>query len=106
MDPDTSPTFVVDTLKPTTPLPARGTLTVNSNAIVLSLSEPCADAHFSHYQLKGGQFGETWTDTTKTDDFFFVLALGASNTLAVRGVDQAGNISDPAEVVVVQASML
>jgi hypothetical protein len=97
MDQDSSHTFVVDTVEPNAPVIGTRSQTVSSSAISISLSDPCIDNYsFSHYQLKGGLYDD-WTDTTRTDNFIFELQPG-SNSLTIRGIDQAGNISVQGEV--------
>jgi hypothetical protein len=98
MDPDSSHTFTVDTTSPTAPVIRTSAQSIKSNAMVISLSTQSQDDNFSHYQLKGGREYTDWTNTTLTDNFVFVLVPGEDNTLRIRAVDKAGNVSGESSV--------
>jgi len=104
-----------DTVAPPTPVLRQGAEPPVVNQEIYSVmldpaaaERPTDDPHFSHYEMIGGQLGE-WTFTAATDSFPFLLVQGnptpSSNTLTVRAVDQAGNVSGEASITVIEDSV-
>jgi hypothetical protein len=92
-----------DSVLPTTPVIATPDQVVDADSIVVTLASPSTDAHFSNYQLRGGQHSG-WTDVAETDNFQFTLTQGAADTLRIRGKDEAGNVSVGASIIVTEDS--
>jgi len=89
---------IQDSVPPTAPILAPlNRQAVNTPTIGLRVDVPSLDPHFSHYQLRGGQY-QNWTSVSETAVFSFELARNAENLLNVRGVDKAGNIGEAVTV--------
>ncbi len=75
---------------------------VNAETFTFFLDAPADDLHFDHYELSenGGAFAEVAGDGT----FTVAIAQDATTTLALRGVDTAGNVGAADVVVVVEDS--
>lgn len=74
----------------------------NADTFTFFLDADADDLHFDHYELSenGGPFAEIAGDGT----FTVAIAQDATTTLALRGVDAAGNAGDADAVVVVEDS--
>ena len=83
---------VCDTVKPTDPTINTVYQIIDQNTAGLTLSTPSSDSNFDAYQVLGGTYS-VWTNTTETTNFIFGLLSGQHNTLRIRGLDLAGNLS-------------
>jgi len=92
-----------DSVVPTEPVIEPASDVTDADSVTVTVVTPSTDEHFSHYQLRGGQYAG-WTNTAEAASFQFTLSQDVENTLQVRGMDAAGNAGSSAAVVVVEDS--
>jgi hypothetical protein len=92
-----------DSVLPTEPVIEAASDVTDADSVTVTVVAPSTDAHFSNYQIRGGQYAG-WTNTAETASFEFTLSQDVENTLQVRGMDAAGNAGPSAAVVVVEDS--
>lgn len=92
-----SASVVLDTQAPTGPRVVRATDLATSTAYTLEIVPGIvADTHFSHFEISGGASYGTFTPVSvpaTTTSFDITLVANSANTLRIRAVDKAGNVS-------------
>lgn len=87
-----SNTVTCDTMAPTAPYISPSYQIVNNDTAVLTLSQASSDNHFDGYQLFGGLYSQ-WVNTAEKSSFTYGLLPNQHNTLRIRAIDLAGNLS-------------
>jgi len=101
---EASETVTVDIMPPSSPQVASTNISTSSTTYVIQITKPSEDDFFSHYEIKGGGFGDNWVNVKQNTNIKVSVIPDTVNYFFLRALDYAENFSTPLRITITHQS--